>query len=207
MKPLVTTVTTPAVNRMLITLADLREQLRLKTNDTANDAWLSKVIVRTSRQAERYCNRVFVQQGYLDTYSGGASAAIGAPLRLSQAPVDPVSFVLTIDGTALGPTDYGLDQLSGLVYRTTEPLRWTSATSLTAQYTAGFAVIPDDVQQAVLEFCVMENSGRGRDPMLRAKESPGLGREEFWVGGMPGGLGIPQDIAALLNPYRRGLVA
>ncbi len=73
-------------------------------------------------------------------------------------------------------------------------------------YDAGFAEIPADVQQAVLDLCTMESSARGRDPMLRATESPGLGRQEFWVGGVPGGSLIPQDIASLLNPYRRGMV-
>jgi hypothetical protein len=207
MKPLVSSVATPALDRKLISLDDLREQLRLKPGDTANDSWLTKVIERTSRQAERYCNRIFVQQGYIDTFAGGVSIDTGAPLRLSQAPVDITTFVIAVDEAGLEGGSYSLDAFAGLVYRAGDATQWTSTASLVAQYTGGFDTIPDDVQQAVLELCVMENSGRGRDPMLRAKESPGLGREEFWVGGLPGGLGIPQDIAALLNPYRRGLVA
>jgi hypothetical protein len=189
-----------------VTLDDLREQLRIKPNDTANDSWLTKVIARCSRQAERYCNRIFVSQDYSDTFSGGASGDSGSPLILSQAPVDPTTFTITIDGAALLATDYGLDQYAGLVYRLSEPMYWTSSASLVVQYTAGFDPIPDDVQQAVLDLCVGENSGRGRDPMLRANESPGLGRQEFWVGGLPGGATIPQDIASLLNPYRRGVI-
>ena len=113
---------------------------------------------------------------------------------------------ITLDAAALVAADYGLDQYAGLVYRLTQPMLWTSTTSLVVQYTAGWSPIPDDVQQAVLDLCVGENSGRGRDPMLRATESPGLGRQEFWVGGLPGGATIPQDIAGLLNPYRRGLI-
>jgi hypothetical protein len=84
-------------------------------------------------------------------------------------------------------------------------MRWSSTTSLMTQYNAGFAVIPDDVQQAVLDLCIGENSGRGRDPMLRAKEYPGLGREEFWVGSLPALL--PDRSSRLLDSYRRGLVA
>jgi hypothetical protein len=112
-----------------------------------------------------------------------------------------------VDEAGLDSGSYGLDGDAGLVYRRGDSTSWTSTSSLGAQYTGGFVTIPDDVQAAVLELCVMENSGRGRDPMLRAKEMPNLGREEFWVGGLPGGLGIPMDIAALLNPYRRGLIA
>jgi hypothetical protein len=206
MRPLFTTVTEPATDRTLVSLDDLREQLRVRPNDTANDAWLTKIIARTSRQAERYCNRIFVPQGYTDTFAGGASGETGEPLILSQAPIDPATITITIDEAALAATDIGLDQFAGLVYRLTSPMRWTSTTALAVAYTAGFDPIPDDVQQAVLDLCTMDNSGRGRDPMLRATESPGLGRQEFWVGGPPGGASIPQDIAGLLNPYRRGLI-
>ena len=207
MRPLFTTVSVAALNRALITLDDLREQLRVNPNDTANNAWWTKVIARTSRQAERYCDRIFVVQSYADTFRGNTTGDPGEPLILAQAPVDPVTMSVIVDGATLDPVnDYGLDQLAGLVWRTSEPMRWTSTSTLVVHYTGGFASIPDDVQQAVLELSVGENSGRGRDPMLRASETPGLGRQEYWVGGMPGGAGIPQDIAAMLGPYRRGLV-
>jgi hypothetical protein len=207
MTPLFSTVTSAAEDRDLITLDDLREQLRIKPNDTANDTWLTKVIGRTSRQAEQYCHRVFVSQSYTDTFRGGKRGAAGEPLILSQAPVDPTSIAVLLDGVALDPAaDFGLDQAAGLVYRLSEPMCWQSTTSLVVSFTAGFLEIPDDVQQAVLDLCTMDNSGRGRDPMLRAQESPGLGRQEYWVGGVPGGATIPQDIAGLLNPYCRGIV-
>jgi hypothetical protein len=208
MKPLFTVVAAPASDRTLISLDDLREQLQVKATDTANNVWWQKVIARTSRQAERYCNRIFVTQSYVDNFRAQVSGQTGEPLILSQAPVVPTSIIVTIDTVTLAAgTDYGLDQYAGLVYRLTPPMYWTSETSLAVQYTAGFAPIPDDVQQAVLDLCTMDNSGRGRDPMLRASETPGLGRQEYWVGGLPGGALIPQDIAGLLNPYRRGLVA
>jgi hypothetical protein len=206
MRPLFSQISTPAPDRTLVSLDDLREQLRIKSNDTANDVWLTKVIDRTSRQAERYCNRIFVVQTYLDTFRGGSGGTNSEPLILSQAPVDPVSLVVTLDGAALTAADLGLDQYAGLLYRLTEPMHWQSTTSLSVSYAAGFDPVPFDVQQAVLDLCTMDNAGRGRDPMLRATESPGLGRQEFWVGGVPGGSMIPQDIASLLNPYRRGLV-
>jgi hypothetical protein len=194
MSPLFTTVMMPATDRSLITLGDLREQLQFNPNNTADDAWLTKVIARTSLQAERYCDRIFVQQGYADTFRDGDPSR----LILSQAPVDPDSLVITVDGVALDAADYDINRVAGLVYGIDQ-------TSLIASYTAGFDPIPDDVQQAVLQLCVVEVQGRGRDPMLRATESAGA-RQEFWVGGVPGSSTLPQDIAGLLNPYRRGLV-
>jgi hypothetical protein len=204
--PLYTTLVTPAENRQLVTLDDLREQLRVRPNDTANDAWLTKVIDRSSRAAERYCSRVFAVQGYVDTFLSGIVGLANEPLILSQAPVDPETIEPTLDGVVLGATGYALQPLVGHLWRTGDATSWSSTSGLSVAYTAGFAEIPPDVQQAVLDLCTMENAGRGRDPMLRASESPGLGRQEYWVGGMPGGSLIPQDIASLLNPYRRGLV-
>jgi hypothetical protein len=206
MTPLYSTITTPAAERNLVTLGDLREQLRVRAGDTANDAWLTKVITRTSRAAERYCNRIFVEQGYADTFRLGASGQAGEPLILSQAPVDQATLAVTSDGVLMDGAGYALSPLVGHLWRMGDATAWSNTSGLVVAYTAGFAEIPPDVQQAVLDLCTMENAGRGRDPMLRATEAPGLGRQEFWVGGMPGGSLIPQDIASLLNPYRRGMV-
>jgi hypothetical protein len=202
--PLYTTVVTPAAERALVTLDDLREQLRVRPGDVANDSWYTKVIARCSLAAERYCGRIFTVQDYLDTFRAGVSAAPDEPLILSQAPVDPVSLETTLDGVVLAADGYALQPAVGHLWRT--GTYWTSSSGLTVAYTAGFAEIPADVQQAVLDLCTMENAGRGRDPLLRASESPGIGRQEYWVGGVPGASLIPQDIASLLNPYRRGLV-
>jgi len=175
----------------------------VRPGDTTNDAWYSKVIDRASRAAEGYCNRIFVQQEYLDTYALGVSAGAAEPLILNQAPVDPVSLAVTVDGSSLESTGYQLDPVVGHLWRV--GTYWVGNSGLTVGYTAGFAETPPDVQQAVLDLCTMENAGRGRDPMLRATESPGMGRQEFWVGGMPGTT-LPADIAALLAPYVRGVV-
>ena len=205
MKPYVTNTVTPATTRDLVTLDDVREQLQIRQNDTAQDAWLAKVITRCSRQAERYCSRIFSQQGYQDVF-GIVSGDLQKPLMLGQAPVDPTTATVTLDGTDLALGDIITEQDAGLVYRVTDPFRWLSTSSLTVQYTGGFAEIPDDVAQAVIELCVTEYRGRTRDPMLRERETPGMGREQYWVGPAPGEQILPGDIASLLNPYRRGMI-
>jgi hypothetical protein len=206
-KPYITTVVTPATNRDLTTLVNVREQLQIKSNDTAQDSWLAKVITRASKQTERYCNRIFVQQTYQDTF-GAFSADSGTPLMLGQAPVE-VSLV-TLDGSDLGDTDWIADQLPGLLYRAGDAnsRAWIANSSVVVQYVGGFAEVPEDVEQAVIELCVMEFRSRGRDPMLRERETPGMGRETFWVGPVPGlpGTQMPGDIASLLMPYCRGLI-
>lgn len=205
MRPRFTVVVTAADEnaRKLVPLEDVRETLTIKSTDTAQDSWLGKVIARASTQAENYCGRVFAVQVYRDTFVS-PSGAIGEPLRLSAVPVllSPAASVV-VDGTGLADADLNLDP-RGMIYRASDPLRWFGA-NIVAEYSAGFETIPPDVQQAVIELVVMEFRGRGRDPMLRGRESPGLGREEFWVGAPPGGT-LPADVAGLLNPYRRGLI-
>jgi hypothetical protein len=200
MRPSITTVVTPAVSRDLVTLADVREQLQIKPNDTAQDVWLAKVISRASRQAEQYCNRIFAQQGYQDLF-GAVSGIKGAPLILSQAPA--VVSGVTVDGTALDSTSaYIVDSDAALVYNTADSL-WQSTSSILVAYTGGFTAVPDDVQMAAIEMCVMEYRSRTRDPMLRESETPGLGRQTFWVGPVPGQT-LPGNLGPALEPYRRG---
>jgi hypothetical protein len=204
MRPLYTTIVTPAVDRNLVTLDDLREQLRVRPGDVANDSWLTKVIARASLAAERYCNRIFAKQTYSDVFLAGVTGATDEPLILSQAPVDPATVEVTLDGAVMTADGYQIEPLAAHLWRS--GTYWSNTAGLSVNYDAGFDPVPADVQQAVLDLCTAENSGRGRDPMLRATESPGLGRQEFWVGGVPGGSLLPQDIASLLNPYRRGLI-
>lgn len=203
MTPYITTVVTPATSRDMTTLADVREQLQFRATDTAQDAWISKVITRCSQQTERYCNRIFVEQSYQDTF-GSVWGNPSAPLILGQAPIKTP--VVTIDGSALDDTDFIADSDAGMLYRA--GANWSSQSSITVAYNAGFTEIPDDVQLAVILLCVMTYRARTRDPLLREKETPNLGREQYWVGHLPGGeqLILPGDIAALLNPYRRGLI-
>jgi hypothetical protein len=202
-KPYITTVVTPATDRDLVTLADVREQLQFKSTDTAQDAWLTKVVSRSSQQAERYCNRVFAEQDYQDTF-GVTYGDLGTPLMLGQAPVTVT--LVTVDGTALDPSAWIADTDPGLLYNAIDPRVWTATDSILVQYTAGFAEIPDDVQHAVISLCTMSYRARSRDPMLRMRETPGLGREMYWIGAAPGEAVLPQDIASLLNPYRRGMI-
>lgn len=196
----VTVVITPAASRDLVELADLREQLQFKSTDTAQDAWLAKVISRASGQAERYCNRIFVQQGYQDVF-GAVTCQPGAPLILAQAPA--TISTITADGTALDQSTFVVDADAGLVYPAGEQTQWTAGQSIIVAYTGGYEAIPYDVQMAVLDLCTIEYRGRTRDPMLRDRETPGLGRERFWVGPVPGQL-LPADIGTTLDPYRRG---
>ena len=77
----------------------------------------------------------------------------------------------------------------------------------TVIYAGGFNLIPDDVQEAALRWITQRYKERGRDPNLRAKEEPNLGRMEYWTGGPPMSGGVPEEIAELLWNYRSPVCA
>ena len=67
------------------------------------------------------------------------------------------------------------------------------------QYTAGFATVPEDVQEACAELVATYFAQRGRDMTLQAEAVPG--GHSYSVPGVTID-NIPERIAALLRPYR-----
>ena len=101
---------------------------------------------------------------------------------------------------------YQLDAPAGQLIRlnqyTAYPTAWAPVQT-TVTYQAGYATIPADLVDATLRLMSQRWSSRGRDPMLKSQEQPGLGTQTYWVGGPPGVRGaFPQEIAAMLDRYR-----
>jgi hypothetical protein len=81
-----------------------------------------------------------------------------------------------------------------------EDLVWpVGINNFRVQYTAGFAAVPEDVQEACAELVATYFAQRGRDMTLQA-ESVGTGHS-YSVPGVTID-NIPERIAALLRPYR-----
>jgi hypothetical protein len=107
---------------------------------------------------------------------------------------------------SLGPAvDFAIDQAVGRLFRlnpyTLQTIAWDSLDT-TVSYYGGYATIPPAVQAAALRWITQRYFQRGRDPMLRTLEQPGLGTQTWWVGG-PTNSGIPEEIVGALQPYVR----
>lgn len=137
----------------LATLADLKTYLGIETGDTAADALLTRVLDATSTQFENRIQRTLASGSRAELRSGNGAEA----LLLRDWPVASVS-LLKIDGQVIPAVDPA-DRTIGRGYiidKETIYLRGYRFTlgvkNVSINYVAGYATIPADVQQAVIEI-------------------------------------------------------
>ena len=95
-------------------------------------------------------------------------------------------------------TDYQVDDLRGWLLRPAAEDFWSSGfQNYRVQYTAGYATVPEDVQEACAELVATWFQQRGRDLSLHAESTAGT-----YSYAAAGGDDLPGRIRALLRPYR-----
>lgn len=162
------TITSPAIQTNLTSLATVKAELNLTTTDAARDANISRWIREMSRAAERWCDRLFCRQVYLETLAGYGDAI----MMVEHTPIVLVS-ALSYNG---GPiTTYLIqDPEAGLIYLSTDfYLTQNVVLSLTsdapapndirpdyaATYAAGYLVPDEDLTNcATLSINGVDNS-------------------------------------------------
>lgn len=204
---IITTVVTAATDRKLVSVADVKTELGI--TGTADDTWLGTVVDRASAAASQYCNRVFQvervrdefwpqRDGYPWIIPGGL-----APLQLSRWPVTDMHEVVENAVTLVSGTDYRRRDADGQLLRldsTAYPKKWP-AFAISAEYSAGYADIPFDIQDAVIRMVKSRWFLRTRDPMLKQEDVPGVHSASYWVA--TGGEGaMTPDVVDLLDNYR-----
>lgn len=212
------TVVTPAGDRNLIELADLK--LELGVTSTDDDTWLAAVIAQASAAVESFCDRVFAVETVDETLPGD-----GTPfLILSRAPVTALTSVKygpPASQETIDPATYMLhDNRLGIVANLNGTWRDTSSPIVqqlgftsggfgmnyyTVRYSSGFATIPADVQRAVTDLCKTSYYRRADDPSLASIDVPDVIRKSWRAGGEASAGGLPASVAGLLQPYRRAI--
>ncbi|KPF84469.1 hypothetical protein IP70_15680 [alpha proteobacterium AAP38] len=203
------TLITPAADLGLLSIAELRAAVGLAAGDGSRDAELTALGLRVAGLITGYC-RV-------------AAAGVSPPTlraetveevwRLPQ-PVKPLilsrRFVASITSASIAGTalDAGLLELeasAGLLHRLDSADRrcpWPCEDKIVVRYVAGFSTVPDALKSCAIDLVRMMDSVSGRDPLLRAQQWEGIGREEYQItSGMAMEGGIPKDIADRLTPY------
>jgi len=207
-----------ASEQSLVTLEVARDELGTKR---ADDGRVRRYIQEASSVVATYTRRVWRQetvtevfhQSYFQPSHFIADAFrhlhghdhAPRPIMLSRYPVIEVS-ALTDGEDVLAEADYLLNKPAGLIHRfdaTSNVTRPWSGLTLSVTYTGGYllADVPPDVQQGCLTLMRHRYSARGRDPMLRSIDIPGVQSEAYWVGAQGENGAVPPEVAGLLAQH------
>ncbi len=155
-----------------------------------------------------------VVTGFVSNTSVTLSNAIIADIPAG----DPVTFGILVRVSEPGGASFGLSyggdfvveadagQLIRLDRATGSPRPWAGLIT-TVLCQAGYAAIPDDLVDAVLRVVTGRFAAKGRDPLLKSQEQPGIGTQNYWIGSVPGVRGaFTEEIAGMLDQYRAAVV-
>lgn len=205
------TVTTAASSYDLTTLANVKAELNI--TDGASDAVLQRYISGASRAAMQYCNRVFaveaVSEQFLAGHAGRLMRGGVNPLQLARWPLVTVASVTENAVLLVLATDYLVDPATGQLTRvdsSSYPQRWQPL-PLTVAYSAGYATIPPDLEDAVIRMVTKRWRAKGRDATLKQRSVPGVLEEAYWIATGPDAGNLTPDIEDILSNYRVPLVA
>jgi len=179
----------PADNA-LVTLAEIKDWLKL--SGTGDNDFLVRAINDWSDTIEKRLGRVIKSAEHTDErHDGGKSAVL-----LKNMPVTAVSS-LSVDGAALGSTDYTYDTDSGIVKLVSGNSFGGGPGSILVTYTGGYSTVPGDLVRAVKQLTALEYylSGHGRKALAKRGESTGEGTATYERG--------PEDQERILQKIER----
>lgn len=143
----------------LTSLANVKEFLNIA--NTEDDELLSRLITECSGAASNYINRTILSQSYTEKYDGNDSDV----LMVRQTPVTAVTSLanngIPIQLSSDGVTKFGFtfDDNCIIMVKGVFP---RGRRNIVVAYTAGYALIPVDVEEAIIEFVSDRYRMRGR---------------------------------------------
>lgn len=203
------TVATPASNRALLTIDELRAAAGVVGN--SQDTALEAMGLRIADAIASECNVVpgtgaiptLLREALVETMYGVRCT----DLVLARRHDVEITSILS-DGAAL--TDFVVDPESAIVTKLENdmPKTW-HAQKVVVTYSAGLTTVPGDLKQAALEFFRWTWQSSKRDPALKSEvvDVPDVERTEknWWVGSVPGQAGagvVPDVVVGMLRRYR-----
>ena len=158
----------------LATLANYKARCAITITDATRDAALNALIASVSADVAAHCGRVF-ESGSATEYRNGRGMT---GIYVSRLPVtavtsvhESVSVPRVYDATTLlvAGTDYDYDDATGKFYRMSGAAWQDGEKAVKIVYTGGYATIPPDLEQAVIEI-------------IRAKYEKGIGGQYHLTG-------------------------
>jgi hypothetical protein len=165
-----------AAANALITLAEIKRWLLLSGTDTTRDDFLQEAINEWSDTIETRLGRKLLSQEHAEERHHGGKVAI----LLKNIPVTDISEI-TVDGAALGSSDYTYDGASGIVRMVGGNVFGGGPGSVLVTYTGGFTTAPGDLKRAMKQITAIEYylSGHGRRSIAKTAESAGDGSVSY----------------------------
>lgn len=205
----------------LCSLTTVKAWLGITTTDY--DTLLTRLTKAATRAMERYCGRGFTLEARLETYDGEGAESI----QLRAWPVRRVVAVYLTDGVSvtgeLGPTDYSIEYRSGVIRRAgvgigpaggypgsrvgffsgPSPSFGNQANDVVVDYTGGYSVVPEDLEQIAVEVTAFMFQSRAQDPRLISES---IGDYSYTRASQLLTSGAAGAFADALRPFRRAVL-
>jgi len=174
------------------TLDNVKGWLGLDPSQTTDDALLTRLITAASGFIRTWCNRDFVSQSYIETRNGTGARM----LALANTPITEVDSV-SVDGA---PIPAGGLQTPGFTFSATmlvlNGYRFTRGlANVQITYVAGYATVPDEIEQACIELVSFRYRERARIGV--SSEAMAASTSSYQV------RDVPPSVATLLNLYKK----
>lgn len=195
-----------------------RVKLELSITGSAHDNLLALKIAEATSDIETRIRPIRHAAVVEEFWPGVGRLGPPAPIigveafNVSRYPIESVASIL-VDGDTIDSAEYRIDEKSGTIYRldgSGSPSSWTVGKLASVTYTGGY-IFPDDtgyslppvLESAAIELISLFWFARGRDPLLKAEENPGVARFEYWVGAVGPQGDLPPSVMGKLSAFLR----
>lgn len=206
------TITSASSAVALTTLERVKSELGIAGQES--DGLLTTKIGEASSDIESYIDRVLRQETVTQLFWDFRGCSFDG-LILDRYPVASISSV-TRDDVLVDGAEYRVIEESGLLYRLTAdgyPSKWNAGKAISVESVAGYKLpgeagrnLPAVIEAACVELVSSFWTARGRDPLIRAEDVPGVGRVEYWVGSVGATGSLPPSVEEKITPFRRPVI-
>lgn len=225
----VLTRTTPATNKRLTTLAQLKSELgvTVDTNDTLYgniiDYCSNEISVYLNGDADEVGDVTIGRESLSETFYGGTTSF---DISLGRYPVGDVESITEngttiarlVDDEANPAFTYIVKKQSGTIWKLSGDTPSMFSGTVTVAYTAGWILpgedgrtLPAAIEDACLRFCrvKLDQVQEGEDLAGPLTEASVVGVGDFKFGGSSGskGYGLPYDVRNLIERYKTPVFA
>lgn len=216
------TIVAPEASPRLTTLVRVKGELGIK--DGGSDEVLKSKIDEASSDIRAALGYAIISEGVEETfwhehrqqhgYGFGwrRDGHFAESLFLRRTPVSIIASV-TLDGDVIDPSEYRIDAETGILYRLDSsgyPCEWVFSKALVVAYTGGYVLpgrsgsnLPPAIEGGTVDLVSSFWFNRGRDPMVKAEDIPGVRRVDYWIGAVGDPNLLPPPVLMRISAFRR----